>query len=128
MSPAGAFWSGARRGTPGLKNGGVMKTNGASTRNPRRGLYVGLALTLPASSALAGIALWQMLDSALGSVGEVTAAIVSAGLVCLVGVALIALWELRARRRPTRAARGERSVPPPTEEEAAALAHAQKME
>ncbi|HEV2268177.1 MAG TPA: ATP-binding protein [Steroidobacteraceae bacterium] len=106
-----------------------MKTKSASTRNPRPGLYVGLALTLPASLALACAGLWLVLDPAARSIAGVTAAIASGGLVCLIGALLMAASVRRQRRRPAAAASGAPGVPQPRSgEEADALAHAQKME
>ena len=106
-----------------------MKTKGASTRNPRRGLYVGLALTLPASLALVVAGLWPVLDPAFGMVGGTTAAIACGGLVCLIGATLIFASVLRERGSAAAAAGDGPRVPPPQSgEEADALAHAQKME
>ena len=105
-----------------------MKTKGASTRNPRRGLYVGLALTLPASLALAIASLWLVLDPA-SRLGGLPAAIACGGLICLIGVTLIGVSVLRERGRSATAAHDEpRVTQPRSEEEANALAHAQKME
>src|SRR5215469_10244937 len=106
-----------------------MKTMSASTRIPRRGLYVGLALTLPASLALSGAAPWLALDPAARMARGVTAAIAGVSVLCLSGATLILTSLLRARRRPVAAARRPRAAPQPgSGEEAIALAHAQKME
>ena len=100
-----------------------MKTKSASTRNPHRALYVGLALTLPASLALAGVGLWLAFDPAARIAGGVSAAIASDALACFIGVMLVVTSVQRERARPAG------GVPRPrSEEEAAALAHAQKME
>ena len=106
-----------------------MKTMRASTRNPRRGLYVGLALTLPASLALAGAGLWLVLDPALRLAAAVPAAIAGGALVCLCGAALIGTSALRERTSSVAAAGGPPEAQQPRSgEEADALAHAQKME
>ena len=106
-----------------------MKTKRASGRNPRRELYVGLALTFAASLALAGAGLWLVLEPAFRTAGGVTAAIAGGGLVCLTGAVLIVTSVLRDRGRPAAAAGGAPGMPQPrSEEEAAALAHSQKME
>jgi signal transduction histidine kinase len=101
-----------------------MKTMSASTRNSRLGLYVGLALTLPASLALEGLGLRLALDPESRIAG---AAIAGGALACLTGAVLIGASLRRARRRSGEAA--PLGVPRPRGgEEAAALAHAQKME
>jgi signal transduction histidine kinase len=103
-----------------------MKTMNTSGRNPRLGLYVGLALMLPASLALEGAGLRLARNSQSHVAG---AAIASAALACLLGGALILASVLRQRGRraePTRARLAVRR--PRNPEEAAALAHAQKME
>jgi len=116
----------ARGGHLGLLSGGVMKTKSASTRNSRLGLYVGLALTLPASLALECVGLRLALDPESRVAGV---AIAGGALVSLVGAALIVTSLLRERRRPDGAAPTQLGVPRPRNgEEAAALAHAQKME
>ena len=110
-----------------------MKTMRGSTRNPWLGLYVGLALTLTASLALDGAGLWVALDRASQSAAAVLAAIAGGALVCIIGAALIGISVLRERRRTAEAAHDPASISlsgrrPRSEEEAAALAHAQKME
>ncbi|HEV2441958.1 MAG TPA: ATP-binding protein [Steroidobacteraceae bacterium] len=103
-----------------------MKTRNTSGRSPRIGLYVGLALMLPASLALEGAGLRLARNSQSHVAG---AAIAGGALVCLIGGALILTSALRQRGRraePTRARLAVRR--PRTSEEAAALAHAQKME
>ena len=103
-----------------------MKTNNASSRNSRLGLYVGLALTLPASLALEGVGLRLALDSESRIAG---AAIAGGALASLVGAVLLAASVLRERRQSGEGARGLIGRPRPRNgEEAAALAHAQKME
>lgn len=106
-----------------------MKTMSASTRNPRRALYVGLALTLPASLALGGTGLRLMLDPASRLADGVMAAIAGGALICLIGAALIVASLLRERRGAAEVARGPLDMPlPRSGEEASALAHARKME
>ena len=100
-----------------------------STRTARLGLYVGLSFALPASLALAGAALWLAFSPGSRFAGGALAAVVAAALACLGGTLLIGIWVLR--ERSTHAA--DACVPmavaqPRTPEEAAALAHAQKME
>jgi signal transduction histidine kinase len=105
-----------------------MKTTmSGSTRNPWLGLSVGLALTLCASLMLAGMGLRLALHSA----SPLTCAAIAVGaLVCLIGGALMAVSVRRARETAGEAARvAGGPVPTPRNgEEAAALAHAQKME
>lgn len=104
-----------------------MKTVSRGTRNPGRGFYVGLALTLSASLALVGAGFWLE----LGQGSPLAAAVIPAGaLLCLIGGMLIAGSARRElRQEPPEAARGPIAVPRPRSgEEAAALAHAQKME
>jgi signal transduction histidine kinase len=97
-----------------------------STRTRRGGLYVGLALALSASSALGGAGVWLALDPA----ARIGAAAIAAGaLACLIGGMLMAMPALRHGGEPPDAAHGSLAVPRPrSEEQAAALAHAQKME
>jgi len=115
-----------------------MKTKkmSGSTRSPRLGLYVGLTLTLAASLSLDGTSLWLALDPAFHIASAALAAITGGALLCLIGGALIAGSVTRQRREeeaearpPSSQAAGPVAVPQPrTGEEAAALAHAQKME
>ena len=115
-----------------------MKTKimSGSTRSPRLGLYVGLTLTLAASLSLDGTSLWLALDPAFHIASTALAAITGGALLCLIGGALIAGAVTRERREEEEEARppgsqaaGPVAVPQPrTGEEAAALAHAQKME
>jgi signal transduction histidine kinase len=108
--------------------GGVMKTMSGNTRVPRLGLYVGLALTLSASLALEGAVLWLALDPASRLGAAVLAALACVGLLCLIGGALTAA-SVRRQEAVGERAHEPRGVPRPrTGEEAAALAHAQKME
>ena len=104
-----------------------MKTVSRGTRNPGRGFYVGLALTLSASLALVGAGFWLE----LGPGSPLAAAVIPAGaLLCLIGGMLIARSAPReVPEEPPEAVRGPIAVPTPRSgEEAAALAHAQKME
>src|SRR5579872_5350228 len=127
MSPAGV-WSRAA-GDLGLLTGGVMKTKSASTRNQRLGLYVGSALMLPASLAVLGAGLWLALDPASRISAAAIAAITGGALVCHIGAVLTLASVLRERGRPHQAPGVPVSVPRPRSgEDAAALAHAQKME
>jgi signal transduction histidine kinase len=106
-----------------------MKTMGVSTRNPRLGLYVGLALTLPLSLALEGAGLWRALDPGSHIAGAAIAAIAGGALAWLIGGVLVVVSLLRERRGGGEGARAPRAVRRPrSREEAAALAHAQKME
>ena len=103
-----------------------MKTVSRGTRNPGRGFHVGLALTLSASLALVGTGFWLE----LGPGSPLAAAMIPAGaLLCLIGGMLIAGSARALRQEIPEAARGPIAVPRPRgAEEAAALAHAQKME
>ncbi len=98
----------------------------AGTRKPGRGLYVGMVLALPASLALEGAGLWL----ALGRIAAGAGAALAAGAVaCLIGTVLIGVSVLRERARHAAQARSPVPVPRPrSPEEAAALAHSQKME
>jgi signal transduction histidine kinase len=103
-----------------------MKTNGAGTRNPRLGLFVGPVLTLAAALALEGAGLRLVSDPTLRITG---AAIAGGALVCLFGAVLSLAALGRERRRPHEIApvpAGDPRARSP--EEAAARAHAQKME
>ncbi|HEY1890088.1 MAG TPA: ATP-binding protein [Steroidobacteraceae bacterium] len=100
-----------------------------STRTSRLGLYVGLSLALPASLVLAGAALWLAFGGGSRIEGGVAAAIVAAASACLIGTALVGIPALRERSAQAAQAPGPIAVPRPSSpEEAAALAHAQKME
>ena len=107
-----------------------MKTENGRTRNSRRGLYVGLALALPASVVLEGAALWLVLGPrsrfAAGVVSATALAALAGGaLLSLGGGVLLALSLLRGRSRRGAPA----ALPQPrSEEEAAAVAQARKME
>jgi signal transduction histidine kinase len=118
------------------------KTMSGRTRHSQLGLYVGLSMTIAASLALEGVALWRALDRDSGvsawlstrmATGLTDWAIAGGSLICLAGAALICASVMRertARGMPTeeRAARRVATAQPATEEEAAAQAHAQKME
>ena len=106
-----------------------MKTMRENSRSPRIGLYVGLALTLSASLALEGAVLWLALDPAFRIGITALAALAGGGLICLVGGALTAASVRRGDPATADGAQAAFAVPRPrTAEEAAALAHAQKME
>jgi signal transduction histidine kinase len=113
-----------------------MKTENGRTRNPRRGLYVGLGLllSLPLALALEGAALWLVLGPqsrfAAGVINATAIAAIAGGaLLALGGGALLTLSLLRGRgRRADRAGAAAEVLRPRSEEEAAALAHARKME
>ncbi len=101
----------------------------ASSRNSRLGLYVGMVLALPASLALEGAGLWQALAPRSHIAGGAVAALVGGALACLIGTVLIGISVLRRRAGHAAEARAPLIVPQPrTGEEAAALAHSQKME
>ena len=102
-----------------------MKTMSRSTRDARVGSHVGPALRLSASLAL-GAGSWLALGAGL----RFTAGAIAAGaLASLIGGTLQAVRTLREGRGAPGAARGATAVPRPRSgEEAAALAHAQKME
>ena len=108
-----------------------MKTKNGRTRNPRRGLYVGLAMVLSASLALEGAALWRALGAhsplAAGAVDAATLVAIALGALLLCGAVLLAVSLLRGRGGEPAAAPA--ALPQPrNEEEAAAVAHARKME
>ena len=106
-----------------------MKTMSTSIRSPHRVLYVGLALTLSASVALQGAALWQTLHPVMPIAGGAAAAIAGGGLLCLLGAVLLLIPLLRRRQQSIADARGLLGLPRPrSPEQAAALAHSQKME
>jgi signal transduction histidine kinase len=107
----------------------VMKTMSASTRSPWPGLYVGLALTLIASETLLGTGLWLALRPGSRITDAALAAIAGSALTSLAGGVLLIAASLRGRRAPAPTARDPAAVRRPRNgEEAAALAHAQKME
>lgn len=107
----------------------TKKTMSGSTRTSRLGLYVGLALALPASLALEVTGLWLAIGPGFHLATGAIAAIVAATLICLTGTVLIGISLLRERSQLALQARGPSAVPRPRRpEEAAALAHAQKME
>jgi signal transduction histidine kinase len=92
-------------------------------------LYVGLSLALPASLALAGAALWLAFDRGSRIAGGALAVLVAAALACLGGTLLVGIWVLRERSAHAAQASAPMAVARPrSPEEAAALAHAQKME
>lgn len=103
-----------------------MKTMTGSIRIRGSGLYVGLALALTASVGLQGVGLWL----ALGSGSRIGAAAMAGGaLAGLIGGILTAVSLSRELRVSAQPARPTAAVPRPRgAEEAAALAHAQKME
>jgi signal transduction histidine kinase len=109
-----------------------MKTMRGSTRgNPGHGLYVGSTLTLTASVTLQGAGLWLASGSGSHIGAGAIVAIAGGALACLIAGLLIGAARLRERRASAEGepARAIRAVPlPRSEEEAAALAHAQKME
>jgi signal transduction histidine kinase len=101
-----------------------MRTMSGSTHNARLGLHVGLALTLSASLAAEGAALWLALRSPMSSAaGTIALGLIAGSIAALVGALLIVAAMLREQRRRRRAADA-----PVGREQAAALAHAQKME
>lgn len=101
----------------------TITTMSARSRKSRLGLYVGMVLALPASLALEGAGLWLALGPQFHIAAGALAAICGGALACLIGTVLIGSSVLRERAlSPLAVSR------PPSEEEAAALAHAQKME
>ncbi|HEX8756975.1 MAG TPA: ATP-binding protein [Steroidobacteraceae bacterium] len=106
-----------------------MKTMSGSTRSPQLGLCVGLALILSASLALEGTVLWLALDPRSQVAAAALIALAGGGLACLVGGALAAASVRREQCGTSAAAGRPGAAPQPrSAEEAAALAHAQKME
>jgi signal transduction histidine kinase len=92
-------------------------------------LCVGPALTLSASLALEGTVLRLALDPRLHVAAAALIALAAGGLGCLIGGVLAAGSARREHRGAAEAAGGPIAVPQPrSAEEAAALAHAQKME
>jgi signal transduction histidine kinase len=106
-----------------------MMTMSGSTHGPRRGLQVGVASMLTASGALQGVSLWLALRSGSNITADAVAAMAGAALTCLIGAALAAATLRREGGAPREAARASTAeAGPRSGEEAAALAHAQKME
>jgi signal transduction histidine kinase len=107
-----------------------MKTKkSGSTRSRRLALYVGLALMVPASLALMGAGLWLALDPDSYISVPAVVAITGGALASLIGGVLMAISVLRGRSEAEEAAPVAIGAPQPvSEEQAAARAHAQKME
>jgi signal transduction histidine kinase len=102
-------------------------TMSAGTRKPRLWLYVGMMLVLPAALALEGTGLWLALGPRFHIPAGAAAALAAGAAACLIGTALIGVSALRERVRPDEGAHAP--LPSPrTAEQAAALAHSQKME
>jgi signal transduction histidine kinase len=107
----------------------TMKTMSASTRGSRLGLYVGLLLALAAALALGGAGLWLAFGAGSRIAGGAVGALVAAALACLIGTLLIGISVVRERSAGAPQASAPIAIPKPrSPEEAAALAHAQKME
>jgi signal transduction histidine kinase len=107
----------------------TKKTMSGSTRTPRFGLYVGLALALPASLALEGAGFWLGVGPGFHLTTGAITALVAGAVACLTGAALIGISLVRERSQRALQARDPITVARPRRpEEAAALAHAQKME
>lgn len=101
----------------------------AGTREPGVGLYVGMILALPAALALEGLGLWLAFGPGFHLTAGALAALAAGGVACLLGTALIGVSLLRGRAGRAQVARAPVPVPSPrSPEEAAALAHSQKME
>jgi signal transduction histidine kinase len=99
------------------------------TRTRGLGLYVGMMLALPAALALEGVGLRLALGPGLHIAAGALAALTAGAVACLIGTVLIGVSALRERAQHAAATRALVPVPPPRgPEEAAALAHAQKME
>jgi len=107
-----------------------MKTMSGNAHGPRLGLlYVGLALTLAASLALEGTVLRLELDPAAAHMAAAPLTVLAAAtLVCLLSVAVLGIAVLRAGRAHAPPARKPAGPDPRDADEAAALAHSQKME
>jgi signal transduction histidine kinase len=104
-------------------------TMSAITRKRGLGLYVGMVLALPAALALEGTGLWLALGPRLRIPAAAAAALAAGAAACLIGTVMIGVLALRERARHAEAARAPVPVPRPrSPEEAAALAHSQKME
>lgn len=106
-----------------------MKTMSGSTCGPRLGLCVGVTLTLLASLALEGTALWLALDPRFHVAAAALFALAGGGLACLIG-GVLAAASVRREKSSTAETAGQPTAAPRrrSAEEAAALAHAQKME
>jgi len=104
----------------------TMKTMSASTRPSRLPLYVGTALALPVALALEGTGLWLAVADGLRLAGGTAASILGGVLASLSGTLLIGVSLLR--ERAGRAAQAAAATPPAAGDEAAAMAHARKME
>ena len=101
----------------------------ARTRKPGLGLYVGMVLALPASLALEGAGLWLAFGPRFHVAAGALAALAAGAVACLIGTVLIGVSVLRERARHAEVARAPVPVPSPrSPEQAAALAHSQKME
>jgi signal transduction histidine kinase len=99
------------------------------TRKRGLGLYVGMVLALPAALALEGLGLRLALGPGFHIAAGAVVALTAGALACLIGTVLISLTVLRERAEHAAAARAPAPIPRPRgPEEAAALAHAQKME
>ena len=99
----------------------------AGTRKRGLGLYVGMILALPASLALEGAGLWLAFGPGFHIAAGALAALAAGAAACLAGTVLIGVSVLRERARHAEVARAP--VPGPrSPEQAAALAHSQKME
>ena len=106
-----------------------MKTMDRSTRNSRRGLYVGLALTLSASLALLGAGSCLALTPGFHLTTAVLTAIAGGALICVAGGVLTAASVLGKRGGASDSTRSPAAVARVrSAEEEAAVAHAQKME
>jgi signal transduction histidine kinase len=107
----------------------TMTTMSARSRKSRLWLYVGMVLALPASLALEGVGLWLALGPQFHIAAGAIAAIAAGALACLSGTVLIGIAVLPERAGRAEGAHAPRVLAPPaSEEEAAAMAHAQKME
>jgi signal transduction histidine kinase len=107
-----------------------MKTmSGGARGHSRLGLYVGFSLALGASVALQGTGLWLALRSGSQLAAGLIAAIAGGTLACLIAGVLIAAARRRGRSAPAEAERAPTALPRARNDaEAAALAHARKME
>ena len=104
-------------------------TMSTGTRTRGLGLYVGMMLALPAALALEGVGLWLAFRPRFDIAAGAVAALTAGAAVCLIGTVLIGVSVLRERARHAAATRAMVPVPRPrSPEEAAALAHSQKME
>jgi len=105
-----------------------MKTISGSTRSPGAGPYVGLMLALTALLAVQGAGLALALGSAARAGGLEIAAIASGMLTALAAAGLAAAALARSSRPAGEAGPAAALARPRGAEQAAALAHAQKME